>query len=111
MPPTNAQQSNLILEAHEDRIQNLENQIPEVLAGQATTNMQLVSMDKKLDSIDSSVKKVSTDLDIRLTVLEKDKANWVAAKNVIRKIATPFVLILTALLGKFGDQVWEWLTR
>lgn len=123
--------SDLIAEGHEDRIQRLEDNYPQLAASMAAAVVRIDNMDKsvagvdkKMDEVLDAIKQHANDSQNRMATLaediqkheqriaplklfvEKRNRRW----NILKKSSIPLLLAAAgAVAAKFGEQIYAWL--
>lgn len=122
MPPA---VSNILVQAHEDRIQRLEDQIPQLSAAVSEVSTKVDGMAGTLASIEQMVSSAATERRTQSSALMARIDTLETAKKVdairaseragiirsVKKAAVPLSIALTATITKFGESIWAWLTR
>jgi chromosome segregation ATPase len=123
MPPN---PNNVILEAHEDRIQHLESGQQTLISQSTTALVKIDHLGEKIgilaDTLQGSLQEIGAKLDSktreveglseRIKPLEAHKKNFDRRWGAAKRLVLPLLIAAASVIAtRFGEQAWTWMVR
>lgn len=117
-PPAASVTGRMMIDSHEERIIRLESEFP-------LLSTSVAQLEVKVDGANSGIGDVKTALAThmknsldnttqvlaKLTALETDKHQSDARWALVKKLTIPAIVVLTAVMTKFGERLYDWIMR
>lgn len=108
----------IVVDSHEDRLQRLEAEYPDLKSQLAQCVTEIVhvkegiestrdTLGKKLDALTNVIDANTKAVEHRLDALEETKRKVESLKGILSKLLIPILIVGSALLGKFGESLFD----